>query len=308
LTGNKSIISGYMFRRTGRRIGYRICRRLYRDSHPEIERCLLLAGTARSGTTWIGDLIAGQRPTRVMFEPFHPEKVAEYSSYNRFLYRRPDDNDLRLQAFCASVFSGQIRDLWIDRTVSVLRPQARIVKDVRCNLLLKWISQRFPGLPLILLLRHPCAVVHSRLELGWDTDGDIEPMLKQQDLVEDFLQDKLDLIRGAWHDEEKHAIIWAIHNAVPLAQFQDGGLQVIKYEDFIADTAGSLRPLLGAVGWDFDESSSAEFARPSRTSSLATALDGARVATKRWERSLSTAQVDRILRVVEAFGLSHLYS
>jgi hypothetical protein len=242
-----------------------------------------------------------------MFEPFHPDRVDAYRGYNRFLYMRPGELDERLQAYCTSLITGRIRNLWIDRTVDVLRPEARIVKEVRGNLLLKWIASRFPRLPLILLLRHPCAVVLSRLELGWATDEDIQPMLAQETLVEDFLEDKLDLIRGARFDEEKHAIIWAIHNAVPLTQFSDGGLRVIKYEDFIADTSACLGRLLGAVGWDFEETASAKFARPSRTSSLITALEGAEPANRRWEKNLSTTQVDRILRVVEAFGLSHLY-
>jgi hypothetical protein len=40
-------------------------------------------------------------------------------------------------------------------------------------------------MPIILLLRHPCAVVASRLALGWK-DNLFETM-EQEDLVEDFL-------------------------------------------------------------------------------------------------------------------------
>ena len=299
-----------MLRRSSRRVGYRVCRRLYRDLYPDMGRSLLMAGTARSGTTWLGDLLASQRPTRMMFEPFHPEEVPAYGGYSRFLYLRPEARDARLEGYCEALFTGRIRDLWIDRTVDVLRPKARIIKEVRGNLLLKWLSVRFPELPLVLLLRHPCAVVLSRMELGWDTDADIDPMLAQKALVDDHLQDQLDLIRAARHDEEKHAIIWAIHNAVPLAQFVGEGLRglhVIRYEDFIADTPARLEGLLDAVGWNFERVVPERFRRPSRTSSLVTALSGAEVANKRWEEKLSRVQVDRILRVVEAFGLSHLY-
>ena len=62
------------------------------------------------------------------------------------------------------------------------------------------------------------------MELGWDTDSDIEPFLSQPDLVEDHLRDHLDIIQTANTDEEKHAIIWCVSNLVPLKQFITGEL------------------------------------------------------------------------------------
>jgi hypothetical protein len=308
MAGRKKNRLGYLAQRTKRRLISRVYRRLYRDSVPEISRSVLLAGTARSGTTWLAELIALQQPTRLMFEPFYPLKVPDYAGFDNFLYMRAEDRDPVLEAFCERVFTGQIRNLWIDNTVGVLRPKARIVKDVRTNLLLKWISCRYPELPLILLLRHPCSVVLSRMERGWTADQDIFEMMAQEKLVEDFLGKWRDVINNAESEEEKHAIVWSIHNAIPLAQFSDGGISVIKYEDFVSDTSRCLGELLNAIGWDFDDSLSSFFEQPSRTSSLSTALEGAEVANRRWETRLSSAQVDRILRVVDAFGLSHLYS
>ena len=307
MAGRKKNRLGYLAQRTRRRLISRVYRRLYRDSVPEISRSVLLAGTARSGTTWLAELIASQQPTRLMYEPFHPLQVPDYAGFDNLLYMRAEDRDAALEAFCGRVFTGQIRNLWIDNTIGVLRPQARVVKDVRTNLLLKWISCRFPELPLILLLRHPCAVVLSRMERGWGADQDISDMMSQENLVEDFLRNKKEMINNAEHDEEKHAIVWAIHNAIPLAQFSDGGINVIKYEDFVSDTSSCLGQLLDGIGWDFDESLSPLFDQPSRTSSLSTALDGAKAANRRWEKCLSSAQVDRIMRVVDAFGLNHLY-
>lgn len=52
---------------------------------------------------------------------------------------------------------------------------------------LKWLRIRFPKVPLLFILRHPCAVVLSRKELGWPADSDLEPFLQQESLIEDFL-------------------------------------------------------------------------------------------------------------------------
>jgi hypothetical protein len=220
---------------------------------------------------------------------------------------RPEDRDEELHAFCERVFTGQIRNPWIDSTVEVLRPKARIVKDIRANLLLKWINHQFPNLPLILLLRHPCAVVLSRMELGWATDQDLSCMTSQNKLAEDFLKDKEHLIKEAQFEEEKHAIIWCIHYAIPLAQFNNDQINIVKYENFISNTPYYLKLLLESVGWHYDESLISNYERPSRTSSRSTALEGAIVTSCRWKRDLSTHQIDRIMNVVNAFGLDHLY-
>jgi len=267
----------------------------------------MVAGTARSGTTWLAELIASQQPTRIMFEPFDPIHVPDFAPFPQFLYVRPGEHNVELHAFCERLFTGQIRHPRIDKTIDVLRPKARLVKDVRANLLLKWINSQFPDLPLVLILRHPCAVVTSRMELGWATDDDISPMMSQHQLIEDHFQDQVDVIKGARHDEEKHAIIWSMHNAVPLSQFKNGGLTVVKHEDFIADPRSSLKSLCKSIGWTYDDKLDRIYRRPSRTSSRTTALRGGAAANRRWQNSLSSSQIDRVMRVVDAFGLGHLY-
>jgi hypothetical protein len=72
-------------------------------------------------------------------------------------------------------------------------------------------------MPIILLLRHPCAVVASRLALGWK-DNLFETM-EQEDLVEDFLLPMETRIRAASDGFERHLFLWCIDNYVPLRQF-----------------------------------------------------------------------------------------
>jgi hypothetical protein len=267
----------------------------------------MLAGTARAGTTWLAELVGSSQPTRVMFEPFYPAGVPEYSGFKEFLYMRPDKPNVDLRDFCDRVFTGRIRNPWIDSMIEVLRPQMRIVKDVRANLLLKWINLQFPSIPLILLLWHPCAVAHSRMELRWPADQDLACLTSQTDLKEDFFRNKEDLINGAQYEEEKNAIIWCIHNMVPLSQFGDGGLNVVRYEDLLSNKAEVMAGLMQSIGWQRGDTVNSRPERPSRTTSLSTALDGALVANSRWKNNLSVQQIDRIFKVVDVFGLGHLY-
>src|SRR5690606_27560775 len=137
---------------------------------------------------------------------------------------RPYEKNPQLSAYCQQLFAGVVRHPWIDRELTNLRPSYRVIKEIRANLFLKWLHVNFPQVPLLLIVRHPCAVVLSRLQLRWATDGDIHACLGQEQLVTDFLRPYLALIEGAQTDEEKHAIIWCIHYLVPLQQFAAGEL------------------------------------------------------------------------------------
>jgi hypothetical protein len=284
------------------------CGQLYRDTDRDPRHTLFIAGTARSGTTWLADLVAAQSGARLMFEPFQPHKVPAYRNYQYFQYMRLDHDDPGLTAFCEAVFTGRIRNAWIDRQIDRLRPRGRVIKEIRANLLLAWIRRRFPAVPMVFLLRHPCAVVLSRLQLGWDTDMDIEAFLVQPELVEDHLQPYLDVIARARTDEEKHAVVWAVSNLVPLRQLEEDALPVVYYEDLCIRPEPVLRTLSAATGTSFAaDAIAAVMQRPSQTTVGHSAIVQGTDPVRQWQRRLDPAQIDRILAVVGAFGLDGLY-
>jgi hypothetical protein len=281
--------------------------RLYQDRYPYTKLSILVAGTARSGTTWLGEIISSQAPVRILFEPFHPGKVKAFAKFNYFHYQRPTEENMLLAAYSRRVLSGAIRHGWIDREVGHLRPVYRVVKDIRANLFLKWLSLRFPEVPLVFIVRHPCAVVLSRMELGWSTDLDIQCFLDQENLVQDFLVDKLDVIRQAHTPEAKHAVIWCISNLVPLTQLQPGDTHSLFYEHLCIQPEVEIPALFRAIGLPYAGSVFKRMLRPSRTSTTASAVMWGTDKVKRWQSALSRSQVRDILSIVDGFGLSHLY-
>jgi hypothetical protein len=74
-------------------------------------------------------------------------------------------------SFARKVFTGEIRNRWIDRQNERIYSRYRLIKEIRINLALKWLHDNFPEVPILFLMRHPCAVVASRMELGWATDA-----------------------------------------------------------------------------------------------------------------------------------------
>jgi Sulfotransferase family len=299
----KSIITSWRYRKLYRRAMQTACGKLYRDVENQTGNSIMIAGTARSGSTWLAELIASQQSCRIMFEPFHNKLVPEFQNFHYFHYMRPTEPNAKLLSYCRKIFTGQIRHWWIDRQVEHLFPRNRLIKEIRANLFLKWLKNAFPEVPLLFLVRHPCAVVSSRLKLRWATDSDIESFLSQPTLIEDFLFNKLDVICSAETEAEKHAIVWCIHHLVPFKQFEAPDLPVVFYEDLCLQPEHEIPRIFASIKRKFDHSVYARASIPSVTS-----LRQNVGSIDRWKKDLTSKQINTILRVVDAFGLGDIYN
>lgn len=293
-------------RRIRQRIASEVCRRLSRDAAGAATPTAMVVGTGRSGTTWVAEVIDAQVRCRLIFEPFNPDQVKEFRHFRHFLYMRPDQDDPELLRFCHAVTSGELRGEWVDGHLAHLSSDLRLIKDIRPTLMLRWLANRFPNVPILYVLRHPCAVVLSRMRLNWATDVDVRRFTDQPLLVEDHLRPYLAVIDGAQTPEEKHAVVWCLSNLIPLRQFASGGWTLLHYERLRQEPEVELPRMFGALGMEFDARVSWALNRPSRTTRLA----GCRLLNTSepdWTRDLTTGQVDRILAIVRAFGLEYLY-
>jgi hypothetical protein len=222
---------------------------------------VFLAGSGRSGTTWLSQIINHRRRFRYVFEPFNPREVVPFAHFAR----------------------------------------RRLIKDIRANLLLGWMRANFPGMPIILLLRHPCAVVTSRLALGWREN--LSETMEQQELVEDFLLPMEPEIRAAQGDFERHLFLWCIDNYVPIKQFGPGEVHLTFYENLLARPEEELQSLFTALGEDFDERVYEIMGRPSplsRKNAPDPSLEG-------WRSHVSDHQLERAVEILRLFDLDHLY-
>jgi hypothetical protein len=298
-----SFFSKKLYRRFIQKIGGRF----YINPDPDIRKTLLVAGTARSGTTWLADLIASQIPSRVLFEPFNPDLVPDYRGFNYFQYIRPGTENPELYRFAQKIFTGKIRNRWVDRQNERIVSEYRLVKEIRANLILKWLHDCFPEVPIVFLVRHPCAVVASRMALNWATDGDIKPFLSQPNLISDYLEDYLDIIRNAQSDEEKHAIIWSVSNLIPLKQFEPEEIKVVFYENLCTQPEKELPALFTAIGQKYVSQVNKSLNQPSQTTHADSAVVAGTNKISGWQKKLSLLQIDKIFRIVQAFGLDFLY-
>jgi hypothetical protein len=261
---------------------------------------VFLAGSGRSGTTWVSGVINHRNAYRFVFEPFHPGKVRIMRHFRRKQYLRPGDRREEYLGPAKTVLTGELRSLWTDRFNKKFVARRRLIKDVRANLLLGWMRANFPGMPIVLFLRHPCGVVASRLALGWRDV--LSETMEQEELVEDFLLPMEAEIRAARGGFERHLFSWCVENYVPLRQFGPGEIHLAFYEDFLVRPDQELRRLFAFLDEGFDGRAYRTLERPSPLSRYPEIP-----SVDAWRRCVTDRQTERAVEILGRFGLDRVY-
>lgn len=288
-----------------RRLGERALGSLHVDLDRDHKNSIFLAGSGRSGTTWLSEVINHRNEYRYIFEPFYPEKVGLCKNFRRKQYLRPEDRREEFLGPARKIVSGDLRNVWTDRFNRKLVTQRRLIKDIRANLLLGWLHANFPGMPLILLLRHPCAVTVSRLKLGWQDI--LDDTMEQRELVEDHLSLFEDEVRAARDPFERSIFLWCIENYVPLQQLGRDEFHLVFYENLCTEPEREVRRLYSFLGEDPDEDIYRSIERPSSLSRRGSAVALGERPVDSWVGSVDGPQVERAVEILSLFGLDHVY-
>lgn len=159
---------------------------------------VVIAGSGRSGTTWVLDVLATANNYKTVFEPLHPD-VGMVSGKYAGKYIRADSKPSDIIKFMSSVLRGDISTVWTDyRVVShrlrlslrtFISPRAFIelcyrykalfnnyrafnrknyngvaVKFIRANLMLGWLCSQY-NTKTLFIIRHPGAIIESKIRL-----------------------------------------------------------------------------------------------------------------------------------------------
>ena len=296
----------HWLKRTGRRLVSAVRAGLVLDLNRDPGRSILLAASGRSGSTWIGQVILARGGIREMFEPFAPNHVPIFRHFHPTQYLRPACQDPRYVEPLLRVFSGRIRNVWVDEHNRGSLFGRRLIKAVRANLFLKWVRVHLPQVRIILLLRHPCAVCGSRFRLGWDPH--LPELLEQGDLLADHLGFVEKSLRNATDPFEKHVWKWCIETYVPLRQLRTGDVYLAFYEEFCTRPRQAASDLYDFLGWVPDEAVDKALARPSfQTKAHSAVLSGGDLVGG-WQEWLGARQIDKTMDILSRFGLQHIYT
>lgn len=262
-------------------------------------RALVVAGSPRSGTTWIAQALSGLPGSAVLFEPLHLDAVPEARAAG-FSWRThvTDVADWASgEAFLRRVFRGDILNQWTVREISLrsaLTAEFLIVKFVRANRMLGWIARTFPIRAPLLVLRHPCAVVASRIRKG-DWRHVARPEVPHGLTIAAELQTAIDRLETV---EERLAADWALDSYLLLSSPTPHPWQLVFYEHLVLDFRKEIEKV--CHHWQLDVPARIEVRAQTRSSvTHRSGISG----VAGWRQQLSGDQIRRILDVTAAFGL-----
>ena len=277
------------------------------DFNRTFDSLLFVAGTGRSGTTWLVDLLDADRSHRVIFEPFTPQYGA-LGERRIPRYVRPSTRDDELTEVVGRILLARFKSTqWTARGNDRLVSRRRIIKDVQSNLRLGWMRENFPHFPIVLIIRHPCAVAASRQRLK-DVRS-VERILEDPLLVEDHLAPYMESLRGLESPFDNEIARWCIETRVPLDQMMNGlDIEVVLYERLVADPFPILERLWRRLGQTPPPELQERLHVPSLTAYRPDdPLPSPEKAVDDWVDRLSADQTSRALELLAAFDLDWLY-
>lgn len=284
---------------------------------PKPSRMIMVCGSGRSGTTWIGDVIASMTKSRVLFEPFMLDENNEFQL--GYLTRvnmstrceRPhyisttSSIDPLIEQRIASVMFGDNGCEWVNQNLKSGIYFRRLVKEIRANLFLPVIAQLWPSIRIVYLVRSPYKVVDSMIEKGtadWKFEWDIDDILQEEKLVGEWLGPFVERIERAKTLPERLMVRWCIENYVALNQLQDkDNVLVIGYEQLLEGKGWrDLGAFLSDRGWVGDPKA-ALLNRPSRTGARPLKADN-RATFKNLDEK-AVADITELLQLFDFAGL-----
>ena len=283
----------------------------------DLKDTIVIAGTPRSGTTWLAEVLGKTNEYATVFEPLHPVWFPEatQSGFQARTYITPGKSWFAGESYMEKVLSGKIvstRFQGMGNIKKVILSRRLIVKFIRCNRLLPWLSEKFNVGHIILMVRHPCAVVVSQITSGYYGYNDLSnrcdicpkkgKILSEAEEVDCVDEDIIKKIEKIETPEEVLATVWCLDNYVPLNFLPKERWSLVPYEKLMMDKIACMQQIIDVSGIRRPMKNIEELNKPSKVASSDLKTDATQQLSK-WKKSLSKSQIRNILDVVSALEL-----
>lgn len=283
---------------------------------------ILVTGAHRSGTTWVGAMLALSKDVELIHEPFSPRTAPGVSGgpFVRFFQYVCTENETEYVAHLERTlrFSYDLRrqlpELRSPKAVARsgrdaahfargrIRRARPLLKDPIAVFSSEWIAERF-GAEVIVLIRHPAAFVSSLLRLGWTHD--FGSFLAQPLLLRDHLAAYEEEIRDfATHKRsvlEQAILQWRlIYSTVATFRDRHPEWTFVRHEDLSLEPQAGFGALYATLGIPLDEGARRRIAESSSAANpdeLRKSHDvhlHSRAIVGAWRRRLPAEDIERI--------------
>jgi hypothetical protein len=290
-------------------------------------RPIIVSGTHKSGSTWVGNMICRHTDIVYLHEPFSPLRptCACGGRFERwFTHVTPDNEALFLDHIRGTLslscpLHNKLRELLSGRHLRQtcveaayllkhrLTPGATraLMKDPIALFSLDWLAERF-GAEMVVLIRHPAAFVNSLLRSGWTIP--YKDLHAQPALLAGPLADYAESIEfHALHEQpvlDQAILFWNIaHRRIRDYQIAHPDWIFARHEDLTQNPLEEFRKLYARLTIPFGEPSIEairEYTRGRAADRPGTDADDgyfrrdSSAVHKQWQTQLTAGEIDRI--------------
>jgi hypothetical protein len=216
---------------------------------------ILVTGSHRSGTTWVGRMLALDPNLVYVHEPFNPE------AKTRSMRTPPPEWFQHVTAENEAAFFAPMREVIELRhpassrragggVLGRLRRRRALIKDPIAVMSAEWLADRF-GTQNVILIRHPAAFASSLARLGWTFD--FGHWVRQPLLLRDLLAPYEAEIRSYAEQPrdivDQAILLWnAIHHVIAGYRARHPDWFFVRHEDLAEAPVEGFRALFDGLG------------------------------------------------------------
>jgi len=288
---------------------------------------ILVTGTHRSGTTWVGKMLAADPSVAYISEPLNVlHRPGVFRAKVRYWYQYAcEENEKEFLPAFEELLEfdyhlwDEIKSLRSRRDFlrmgrdfiifynGLMRGQRLLLKDPFAVFSTPWFAKRL-NCKVVITVRHPAAFASSLKRLNWPFD--FQDLLAQPLLMRDYLEPYRAEIHAVKPDDVigQAALLWKlIYGSVHAIRNLHPDFLIVRHEDLSRDPIPGYRALYAALGLEFTSrvektilnSSSSENPRElSRNKVHAFKLDS-RANVNNWKKRLTTEETEHVRRVTE---------
>lgn len=297
---------------------------------------LLVTGAHRSGTTWVGTMLAASDIYAYISEPlnvWHRPGVFNAPIDNWYTYICEDNEERYLPAFrdtlslsyqlLPEIFSlrslkdlGRMgRDAW-RMAYGRFAWRSPLLKDPFAVFSAPWFAKRL-GCQVVITVRHPAAFVSSLLRQGWRFN--FSDLLDQPLLMRDWLaqfEAEMQRVKNSFDPLEQASLIWRlVYHVVHQYRQQGQPFHIIRHEDLSLQPVQGFRELYGQLGIPFSEQAEARIRLSSDADNPSELAENevhsvklnSRANIKNWQKRLTQEEIKRVRQLTPDVA-AHFYT
>jgi len=295
------------------------------------KRPILITGSHRSGSTWVGKTISAAQGVSYIHEPFSftcrpgicnadvPYWFTHITDRNSSLYYKPIHDTLTFKynllaelKACQKPkdYARAVRDLTITIGARLSRSQP-LIKDPLAFFSAEWLADSF-GMDVVVLIRHPAAFVSSLKVKGWSFPFD--HFLRQEELmqthlypfsasIESYVSSQQDII-------DQGILLWnIIHQTILNYQNHRPEWLFIRHEDISRNPTEKFQEIFQYLNLEFSSSVRETIVRSTGTNNQKETTDDIHNVKRNselniwnWKERLTSSEINRIQEGVEVIS------